>query len=179
MRKPLDLMTQPHLRIAHLHHRLAQLPDRIQLRKNMSRRLPQPDRIHLGKHAMGLVVAVGAIDAVVDDLLVDALVGEAHHGRDQLAVFPVGVALVLEHVRLCGVALQLGGEGGVGEGEGGGDVFVLDDEGGDVEAEVGGGGPGHGAVLEDGAAEGAGFVGALVGVAEHEGADYHGALGFY
>lgn len=126
---------------------------------------------------MGSVIVVFAIDSVVDVLLVDVFVGVAHHGGNEIAVFPVGIAFVAEHGFFGGVFLIFEGNGLFGGGEGGGDVLMLDYEGGDVVAEVFGGAPGHGAVHEDGGAEGLGEMRRFVGVAEDERADYHGALG--
>ena len=125
---------------------------------------------------MGSVIVVFAIDSVVDILLMNIFIGVAHHGRNEIAVFPVGVAFVAEHGFFCGVFLVFEGDGLVGGGKGGGDVLVLDYEGGDVVAEVFGCAPGHGAVHEDGGAERLGEMRGFVGIAEDERADYHGAL---
>ena len=125
---------------------------------------------------MGSIVVVSAINSVIDVLLMDVFISVAHHRRNEIAIFPVGVAFVAEHGFLGGVFLIFEGDGLFGGSKGGGDVLMLDYKGGDVEAEVFGGAPGHGAVHEDGGAEWLGEVRSLVSVAEDERADYHGAL---
>ena len=125
---------------------------------------------------MGAVIVVSAINSVIDILLMNIFISVTHHRRNEIAIFPVGVALVAEHGFFGGVFLVFVGDGFFSGDEGGGDVLVLDYEGGDVMTEVFGGAPGHGAVHEDGGAEGLGEVRGFVGVAEDERADYHGAL---
>ena len=125
---------------------------------------------------MGAVVVISTIDPVIDVLLVDIFVGMAHHGGNEIAVFPVSVAFVAEHGFFCRVFLVFEGDGLVGGCKGGGDVLVLNYQGGNIVAKVFSGAPGHGAVHEDGGAKGLGEMRGFVGVAEDERADYHGAL---
>ena len=126
---------------------------------------------------MGAVIVVSAVYAVVNVLLVNIFIGVAHHRRDEIAVLPIGVTFVTEHGFFGGVFFVFEGNSSFGGGEGGGNILMLDYEGGDIVAEVFGSAPGHGAVHEDGSAEGLREVRGLMGIAEDERTDYHGALG--
>ena len=97
MPKPM-LMLQAHFRIAHPAHRRTQLVQRVLRAQDMRAGHPDADFVDFGEHSVGAVVVVVALDTACDVLLVDLLVREAHHRRDELAVFPVRVALVREPV---------------------------------------------------------------------------------
>ena len=125
---------------------------------------------------MGSIVVVSAINSVIDVLLMDVFISVAHHRRNEIAIFPVGVAFGSEHGFFGGVFLIFEGDGLFGGSEGGGDVLMRDYKGGDVKAEGGGAPPGHAAGHHARGAEGRRQRGAVVGVAENERADYHGAL---
>ena len=53
---------------------------------------------------------------------------------------------------------------------------MLDDKGRDIFPEIERGTPRHGTILEYSCSKGRRQMGCFLGVAEHEGADYHGAL---
>ena len=90
------LVLQADVRITHLDHRGAELVQRVLGAEDVRARHSDADFVDFGEHAVGAVGFVVAVHAAFDVLLVDLLVGEAHHGRNELAVFPVRVALVLE-----------------------------------------------------------------------------------
>ena len=83
---------------------------------------------------MGPIIVILAINPLFHVLLMDVLISVAHHRRDEIAVFPVGVSLIFEHGFLCGVFLVFEGDDSFCFGECGGDVLVLDYEGGDIVA---------------------------------------------
>ena len=128
------LMDKHQPRVTHETHRTAQVLERILLAQYMSGGDGDADLVHLGKHPVGHVIVVLAVHPFLHILRVDVLIGVPHHGRDQIAVAPVGVSLVLEHILFGRVSFILEREHAVRFGQRAWDVLVRDDEWGDVLA---------------------------------------------